>query len=205
MNFKLGKRSITFFILIAAFSFGISWWTNSKDDKTIGLVQGIMFLISVTITIGTFTATILLLKSKHRKKYIFLLIVSLIISLNVAYTLYGKDFFRHNPFTTPKYIPEGYSVEYSNPQKGETYLVKGDHSNSIILTKTDKYDWTCNAITKSILTQEVCWGLKEGVAGKQNDEYMKIIWDNNDKTYTILAHDKSLSEQDLTNLITNFP
>lgn len=186
-------------------AFGIFWWTKSQDDQTIGLVYGGLFLISIIIAIGTFAARILLFKSRDRKKYIGLLILSLIISLYFAYTLFGKDFFRHNPFTTPKYIPGGYRVEYSNPQKGETYLVKGDRSKSIILTKTARYDWTCNATTKTILSQEVCWGLKEGVVGKQNDEYLKIIWDNNGKTYTILAHDKSLTEQDLTNLITNFP
>ena len=209
MNIKLSKKFIAFIVLLVIGEVLLQLWSESKGEKAIGIFNGLSFLgVSITAVIA-FAISIWGVKKGLGKKnftlYVLMMIISLAISIKIGYNIFGKDFISHNPFTTPKYIPSGYRVEYSNPQKGETYLIKGDKSKSIILTKIDKYAWTCNATTRIILNQEACWGLKEGVVSEQNSDDLKIIWDSNDKTYTILAHDKSLSEQDLTNIITNFP
>lgn len=207
MNIKLSKKFMIFLFLLFISSLALSLWTDKQEDKTIGIVYGLVFTVLVALAFIKFGITIFYMKKgADKKKYIPLFLGFLVFTIYIQYSIFGEEFFKRNPLNTPKYLPDGYRTEYTNRKIGTeevTFLRKEDHLLS--LSKSDQYAWNCNGTIKIILNQEVCWGLKEGSVSEQNDARLKIIWDNDNKTYVISTNDKSLTEQDIVNIIANFP
>ena len=110
--------------------------------------------------------------------------------------------YRLNP---PEYVPKGYvltkNYQKQQTEDGEIFiskLEKGD--KEIQITQMNKFDWSCNGPTKTVVNAEICYFQREGAS----PEYDQIFYDKFESTIQIFTNDISLSDDDLVTIIANF-